>query len=208
MSVSCSQLNAYCPGIDALVIIVVSLSCTAYLWGSLIVFCHYILFFIRPSCTSTLFVFGLPAAFYYSHSPPLLCICAEDKQRGNTNNIASLFPFYCRFSPPLLCICAEARQRGNTNNIVSPFPFYCRHSPPLLCVCAEIGSVATTLYHPFHFIAASHRRCCVFVRKECRYLNNKTKIYLPLHNTIYNTIKDPHWYAVQESDTTMMTRAS
>ena len=25
---------------------------------------------------------------------------------------------------------------------------------------------------------------------------------------IYNTIKDPHWYAVQGSDTTMMTRAA
>ena len=24
------------------------------------------------------------------------------------------------------------------------------------------------------------------------------------HNTIYNTIKDPHWYAVQGSDTTML----
>ena len=136
MSVSCSQLNAYCPGIDALFIIVVSLSCTAYQWGSLIVFCHYILFFIRPSCTSTLFVFGLPAAFYYSHSPPLLCVCAEGRQRGN-NKIVSRFPFYCRHSPPLLCVCAEDRQRGNTNNIVSHFPFYCRHSPPLLCICAE-----------------------------------------------------------------------
>ena len=24
------------------------------------------------------------------------------------------------------------------------------------------------------------------------------------NNTIYNTIKDPHWYAVQGSDTTML----
>ena len=29
-----------------------------------------------------------------------------------------------------------------------------------------------------------------------------------LHNTIYNTIKDPHRYDVQGSDTTMLTNAS
>ena len=34
------------------------------------------------------------------------------------------------------------------------------------------------------------------------------RMHLKVLPFIYNTIKDPHWYAVQGSDTTMMTRAA
>ena len=39
-------------------------------------------------------------------------------------------------------------------------------------------------------------------------MQSKTQSYNAILNIIYNTIKDPHRYNVQGSDTTMMTKAA
>ena len=39
-------------------------------------------------------------------------------------------------------------------------------------------------------------------------INNTINRKRKTERTIYNTTKDPQWYAVQESDTTMMPNAS